>query len=81
MSGWVKVAGLGPGDAAMVTDQVRAALDAATGGDRTQPVFLRADRDIPYGELMAVLDALRSAGYLKVALVGLEGAPAAGGTP
>lgn len=30
MSGWVKVAGLGPGDAAMVTDQVRAALDAAT---------------------------------------------------
>lgn len=30
MSGWVKVAGLGPGAEAMVTDQVRAALAAAT---------------------------------------------------
>jgi precorrin-3B C17-methyltransferase len=30
MSGWVKVAGLGPGDEAMVTDQVRAALAEAT---------------------------------------------------
>ncbi len=30
MTGWVKVAGLGPGDEAMVTDQVRAALAQAT---------------------------------------------------
>lgn len=30
MSGWVKVAGLGPGDETMVTDQVRAALADAT---------------------------------------------------
>ncbi len=30
MTGWVKVAGLGPGDEAMVTPQVRAALDLAT---------------------------------------------------
>lgn len=30
MSGWVKVAGLGPGNEAMVTDQVRAALAEAT---------------------------------------------------
>lgn len=30
MKGWVKVAGLGPGDETMVTDQVRAALAAAT---------------------------------------------------
>ncbi|MBS0565546.1 MAG: precorrin-3B C(17)-methyltransferase [Proteobacteria bacterium] len=30
MTGWVKVAGLGPGDDAMVTDQVRAALATAT---------------------------------------------------
>ncbi len=54
-----------------------AALDAATGGDREQTVFLRADRDIAYGELMAVLDSLRAAGYLRIALVGLE---SAGGT-
>ncbi|MCY1128360.1 precorrin-3B C(17)-methyltransferase [Frigidibacter sp. RF13] len=30
MTGWVKVAGLGPGDEAMVTEQVRAALAEAT---------------------------------------------------
>ncbi|MBE2278571.1 MAG: TonB system transport protein ExbD [Rhodobacteraceae bacterium] len=54
-----------------------AALDRMTGGDRTATVFLRADRDIPYGELMQVLDGLRAAGYLKVALVGLEGAAGA----
>jgi len=30
MSGWVAVAGLGPGDEALVTPEVRAALDAAT---------------------------------------------------
>jgi biopolymer transport protein ExbD len=51
------------------------ALDARTGGDRERPVFLRADRSVDYGALMGVLDALRGAGYLKIALVGLEGAP------
>ncbi|WFE73862.1 precorrin-3B C(17)-methyltransferase [Roseinatronobacter sp. S2] len=30
MSGWVAIAGLGPGDEALVTPEVRAALDAAT---------------------------------------------------
>lgn len=52
-----------------------AALDARTGGNRDTPTFLRADRSIDYGTLMGLLDALRNAGYLKVALVGLEGAP------
>jgi len=54
---------------------VGAALDARTEGNRETPVFLRADRSVDYGALMGVLDALRNAGYLKVALVGLEGAP------
>ena len=31
---------------------------------------------MPYGELMRVMNLLRSAGYLKVALVGLEDASA-----
>ena len=54
---------------------VGAALDARTEGNRDTPVFLRADRSVDYGALMGALDALRHAGYLKVALVGLEGAP------
>jgi biopolymer transport protein ExbD len=33
---------------------------------------LRGDKSVPYGEMMEVMNLLRSAGYLKVALVGLE---------
>ena len=48
------------------------ALDQATSGDKQQRVFLRADKTVPYGELMGLMNELRSAGYLHVALVGLE---------
>jgi len=45
-------------------------------------IFLRADKTAPYGELMAVLDLIKSAGFTKIALVALEGAPTpAGGQP
>jgi biopolymer transport protein ExbD len=57
------------------TATLAAALDARTGGNRDTAVYLRADRSVDYGALMGVLDALRNAGYLKVALVGLEVAP------
>ena len=48
------------------------ALDRATGGDREQRVFVRADKSVAYGDLMSLMNALRDAGYLHVALVGLE---------
>jgi biopolymer transport protein ExbD len=48
------------------------ALNAATNGDHTQRIFLRADKTVPYGNLMDAMNALRAANYLKVALVGLE---------
>src|ERR1051325_2387861 len=48
------------------------ALDRATGGDKEQLVFLRADKTVAYGELMTLMNDLRSAGYLHVALVALE---------
>jgi biopolymer transport protein ExbD len=38
-------------------------------------IFLRADRSVPYSEMMNVLELLRAGGYLKVALVALEGVP------
>ena len=47
-------------------------LDASTNGDRDSRIFLRADKTVAYGELMQVMNVLRAAGYLKVALVGLE---------
>jgi biopolymer transport protein ExbD len=48
------------------------ALDKAASGDRQQRVFLRADKAVPYGDLMTLMNELRNAGYLHVALVGLE---------
>src|ERR1700709_2270501 len=53
-------------------------LDSAGGKDRR--LFLRADRAVPYGEMMDVLELLRNGGYLKVALVALEGVPDAAGS-
>jgi len=48
------------------------ALEQLTGGNRDERVFLRADKAVPYGDLMEAMNALRDSGYLKVALVGLE---------
>ncbi len=60
------------GNDAVTRAGLAAALDQTTGGDKQQRVFLRADKTVPYGELMTLMNELRSAGYLRVALVGLE---------
>ena len=52
-------------------------LDAVPEQGKDRRIFLRADRAVPYGELMDVLERLRAGGYLKVALVTLEGVPEA----
>lgn len=65
------------GDAPVAREALAGVLDAATGRDRDQRVFLRADKGVPYGEVMAVLNLLRAAGYLKIALVGLDASQAA----
>ncbi|TXM67852.1 TonB system transport protein ExbD [Methylobacterium sp. WL69] len=49
------------------------------GPSKERRIFLRADRAVPYGEMMDVLEVLRAGGYLKVALVALEGVPASEG--
>jgi biopolymer transport protein ExbD len=53
-------------------DSLQATLDQQTGNDHEQRIFLRADGAVAYRELMNVMNLLRQAGYLKVALVGLE---------
>lgn len=60
-------------------DAFAAALDSRTGGDRETRILLRADKAVPYGDLMDVMNLLRAGGYLKVALVGLEMVPGADG--
>jgi biopolymer transport protein ExbD len=53
-------------------DLLRDRLETAAKGDKNTPIFLRADKAVPYGEVMEVMNLLRAAGYLKVALVALE---------
>ncbi|HHZ08412.1 MAG TPA: TonB system transport protein ExbD [Rhizobiales bacterium] len=67
------------GNDAVSRDRLAAALAARTNGDTQTRIFLRADKAVGYGDLMQVMNLLRAAGYLKIALVGLEtaGAPAA----
>ena len=60
------------GDNTVARDRLAGALDAATNGDKEERIFLRADRSVPYGDVMQVMNDLRAARYLKVALVGLE---------
>jgi biopolymer transport protein ExbD len=65
------------GNDTVAREGLRAALDQQTGSDREQRVFLRADKAVAYGDLMDVMNLLRQAGYLKIALVGLEATQAA----
>ncbi len=60
------------GDDPLARETLAQTLDQRTGNDHEQRIFLRADRTVPYGELMKIMNLLRDAGYLKVALVGLE---------
>ncbi|MCW6509205.1 TonB system transport protein ExbD [Lichenifustis flavocetrariae] len=60
------------GDDAVPREALQTRLDAETGRDREHRIFLRADQGISYGDLMGVMNILRGAGYLKIALVGLE---------
>jgi biopolymer transport protein ExbD len=55
-------------------DLVRS-LDAMADSSKGNFIFLRADRSVPYGELIAVLEILRTGGYAKIKLVALEGVP------
>ncbi|WP_332689741.1 TonB system transport protein ExbD [Bosea sp. (in: a-proteobacteria)] len=66
------------GNDTVAREQLQAVLDRQTGNDREQRVFLRADGAVAYRELMEVMNKLRQAGYLKIALVGLEDTGQAG---
>ncbi len=60
------------GDDVVPRDQLGATLSRATEGNKDERIFLRADKVVSYGDLMAVMNLLRAEGFLKIALVGLE---------
>jgi biopolymer transport protein ExbD len=63
---------LAVGETPLSRDGLAASLNALTSSDHSKRLFVRADKTVPYGEVMALMNDLRSAGYLKIALVGLE---------
>ena len=69
--------GLNLGNEAITREQLATALERVTQGNKDTRIFLRADKAIEYGQFMEVMNLLRDAGYLKIALVGLESLPAA----
>ena len=60
------------GDNPVTRDALADVLASATNGDKEERIFLRGDRAVAYGEVMGLMNDLRRAGYLKVALVGME---------
>jgi TonB system transport protein ExbD (group 1) len=63
---------LAVGEDIIARDALKSSLDTLTEGKTDQRIFVRADKVISYGDLMEVMNLLRNAGYLKIALVGLE---------
>ncbi len=63
------------GNDTVAREMLGSTLDGASKGQKDTRIFLRADKAVPYGEVMEVMNLLRSAGYLKVALVSLEKVP------
>ncbi|MBS0986066.1 TonB system transport protein ExbD [Acetobacter thailandicus] len=61
------------GEKSITSETLSSEISAVTKGNKDQRVFLRADKAVDYGTLMSVMDKLRAAGYLKVALVNLQG--------
>jgi len=70
--------GVAVGEQVVGREQLVPTLDAADG-NKDRVIFVRADRTVHYGELMEVLELLRSGGYGKVKLVAIEGAPGSRG--
>lgn len=63
------------GNEPVVAADLETALDRITDADKETRIFLRADKSVAYGDLMEVMNQLRTAGYLKIGLVGLESVP------
>jgi biopolymer transport protein ExbD len=57
-------------------DLLQQRMKALVTGSPGETVFLRADKLIPYGEVLLVMDRIRKAGVTRIALVTVpSGAP------
>lgn len=60
------------GNEAVERSSLAAALDSAANSDKERRIFVRADKAVPYGDVISLMNALRTAGYLKIGLIGIE---------
>src|SRR5262245_56916676 len=65
---------LAVGDTPVQRASLAGALTRATESDRNRRISVRADKTIPSGDVMELMNELRTAGFVKSALVALEGA-------
>ena len=63
------------GNDAVSKEELVQKIIAQTQGNKESTIFFQADKSIDYATLMSIMDDLRSAGYLKIGLMGLESAP------
>jgi biopolymer transport protein ExbD len=63
------------GETLVKRSELLRALDGTDGAGKDRFIFLRADRAVPYGEMMDVLEILRTGGFTKIKLVALERVP------
>ena len=65
------------GNAPLRREDLAATLQAAaaSGGQDDPRIYLRADQSVAYGDLMALMQLLRDAGFAQVALMAEDRAP------
>jgi biopolymer transport protein TolR len=68
-------------DSALALDELTPRLTAITENRKDARIFLRGDRAIAYGQIMAVMGALNQAGFHRVALITESPAKQGAGNP
>jgi biopolymer transport protein ExbD len=63
---------LSVGERSLTLAELPSELEIVTAMQRDTRIYISADRAVPYGEVMAVMNRMRGTGYLKIGLVGLE---------
>lgn len=66
------------GEQNVAAEALGSTIGALTKGNRDTTIFLRADKGVSYEKLMALLNTLRDAGFLKIGLMGVQ---STGGRP
>ncbi len=60
------------GEETVTLDHLHIQVGIVTQVNREERLYLRADRSVPYGEVIRVMNALKRDGYYKIGLVGLD---------